>query len=265
MTAQEFAKATRPERDRAEQKAGEDRVLGLLAKVASEDPERVASAKRAMAAEPAAFKLAPLAQALRCRPASLRIYAAEELGRLRDARGVPPLLRRAIEDDDASVRAAAAEALRSIGSGSTIQPLARALDSRYDDVRVRAAEAIALLGDELGYPAIIYKWEARSGDFPRVYLAQTTQISYIQDFDVEVAQTSFIADPIVGVLQEGVVQAFKILATEQSFTFERAAFHKALTRMAGTDLGDDPRAWRAWWNEHEERLLTERSARLARR
>jgi type II secretory pathway component GspD/PulD (secretin) len=29
------------------------------------------------------------------------------------------------------------------------------------------------------------------------------QLSYIQDFDVEVAQTSFIADPIIGVIQDG--------------------------------------------------------------
>ncbi|MHC4817247.1 MAG: type II secretion system protein GspD, partial [Planctomycetota bacterium] len=39
----------------------------------------------------------------------------------------------------------------------------------------------------------------------RANLSSVTQISYIQDFDVEVAQTSFIADPVIGVLQEGIV------------------------------------------------------------
>ncbi|MHC4731371.1 MAG: hypothetical protein ACYS6Z_12400, partial [Planctomycetota bacterium] len=29
------------------------------------------------------------------------------------------------------------------------------------------------------------------------------QISFVQDFDVEVAQTSFIADPVIGVIQDG--------------------------------------------------------------
>jgi general secretion pathway protein D len=39
----------------------------------------------------------------------------------------------------------------------------------------------------------------------RANLSSVTQISYVQDFDVEVAQTSFIADPVIGVIQEGIV------------------------------------------------------------
>lgn len=37
----------------------------------------------------------------------------------------------------------------------------------------------------------------------RANLTVVNQLSYIQDFDVEVAQTSFIADPIVGIVQDG--------------------------------------------------------------
>jgi len=37
----------------------------------------------------------------------------------------------------------------------------------------------------------------------RANLTLVNQLSYIQDYDVEVAQTSFIADPIVGVIQDG--------------------------------------------------------------
>ncbi|MCB9825677.1 MAG: hypothetical protein H6806_12385 [Planctomycetes bacterium] len=37
----------------------------------------------------------------------------------------------------------------------------------------------------------------------RANLTMVNQVSYIQDFDVEVAQTSFIADPIVGIIQDG--------------------------------------------------------------
>ncbi len=262
MTAQEFAEATRPEREKAEQQAGEARVLRLLAGVASGDETRAAAARRQMLAEEARYKLAPLAQALRSKPTALRLYAAETLARLRDPLGVPALLKRTVEDPEESVRTAAALALKEIGSPSTIEPLVRALDSRYSDVRVRAAEAIGYLGDELGYPAVIMRWEGRSGDFPRVYFSQTKQISYIQDFDVEVAQTSFIADPIVGVLQEGVVNAVKVLATEQSFTFERAAYHRSLARLAGTDLGEHVGEWRAWWEKNKDRLLEERAARL---
>ncbi len=39
----------------------------------------------------------------------------------------------------------------------------------------------------------------------RANLSAVRQISFVQDFDVEVAQTQFIADPVIGVLQDGVV------------------------------------------------------------
>ncbi len=262
MTAEEFAAATRPQREAADQKKGEQRVLAYLGMIASRVPERVTKGKRLMAVEADKYKLAPLAKALRCEPASLRIYAAHELGRMGDPLAAPALLKRAIYDKDADVRKAVVAGLRTIGSPSSVHPLGHALDSRFRDVRVRAAEALGMLGDELAYPYVIKKWEGRSGDFPRVYFAQAKQISYIQDFDVEVAQTSFIADPIVGVLQEGVVQAVKIHATEQSFfIYERPAFHGALTSLAGTDLGGKVGAWMKFWHENKDRLLDERATR----
>jgi HEAT repeats len=262
MTAQEFAEATRPQREAAEQKAGEDRVMRCLAKIAGGIPEQVAAGKRLMALEEDRFKLGPLAKALRCEPAALRVYAAQELGRMADPLGAPALLKRAIYDDVKEVREAVVAALREIGSPDTVHPLGRALDSRFRDVRVRAAEALGMLGDELAYPYVIKKWSGRAGDFPRVYLSTVRQISYIQDFDVEVAQTSFIADPIIGVIQEGVVQAIKIIATEQSFTiYEQPAFHGALKSLSGEDLGNRVDAWVKFWRENKTRLLDEREAR----
>ncbi|MHC5009519.1 MAG: HEAT repeat domain-containing protein [Planctomycetota bacterium] len=250
MTGEEFAAATRPAREAEAQREGEQRVLRLLAMIGSEDGDRVREARRRMAQEDAGFKLAPLAQALRCRPASLRIFAAEELARLADPLAVPALLVRTVDDPDEAVRTAAARALREIDAPGTVEPLARALWSRHADVRVRAAAALAELGDEHAAGYVIRRWEARSGDFTRVYFAQIEQISYIQDFDVEVASTSFIADPVVGVLQPGLVHDVRILATVHTFTtVERVAYHDALKRLSGRDLGTDVRAWRRWWEE----------------
>jgi hypothetical protein len=93
----------------------------------------------------------------------------------------------------------------------------------------------------------------------RANLTVVNQLSYIQDFDVEVAQTSFIADPIVGVLQEGVVQSVRVLATEQTFyTVERTAYHDAVNKLAGVDVGNDVKAWKQFWHENGDRLLRER-------
>ncbi len=263
LTAEEFAAATRPEREAAAQRAGEEHVMGLLGMISSERPERVREAARQIGLEDARFLLAPLAKALRCKPASLRVFAARTLARLADPLAVPALLKRAVEDPDADVRHECALALREIGAPSTIYPLGRALDSRYAEVRAHAAEAIATLGDELGMGYVLVKWEKRSGDFPRAYFASIRQISYIQDFDVEVAQTSFIADPIVGTLQEGAVQAVKVVATEQTFyALEVPAYANAMAKLSGEDFGKDVGAWHRWWKENEKRLMEQRAARL---
>ncbi len=260
MTATEFADATRPQREAAEQKRGEARVLIQLARVTDVNPDVVASAKRAIATMDDRFKLAPMAQALRCEPPALRIYAAETLGRMGNPLAVPALLKRAIHDDQESVREIAVDALRAIDSPATVVPLGRALQSRHLAVRVNASKALARLGDIGGMPLIIKRWVGRSGDFPRVYFAQMNQVSYIQDFDVEVAQTSFIADPIVGVLQEGVVHSHKILATEYSFTtVEAPAYRGALAKLAGVDEGHQVGAWVKFWQKEGERLMTERA------
>lgn len=265
MTNEEFAEATRPERESKAQKAGEARVVRQLAFIASEHAASVNKAKRTLAGIEDRFKLAPYAKALRGEPASLRTFVAGELGRMRNPLAVPALLKRAIYDTDAKVRKAVALALKDIGSPSTLAPLTRALDSRYTDVRVRAAEALGQLGDEAAIPHILYRWEGRSGDFQRVYFMNARQISYIQDFDVEVATSAFIADPIVGVIQEGVVQSVKVLATEQTFhMWEKVAYAGALKNLTGLEHGNDVGAWKKFWKQDGTRLLAEREARYTK-
>lgn len=262
MMAEAFAAATRPERDRAEQKAGEARVRLLLEQMATGDEDGVRSARRRFALEDARFKLAPLAMALRVEPPSLRVYAAEELGKLGDLRAAPALLKRAIYDPEAQVREAVVDALREFDAPETVHPLGRALGSLTSETRVRSAEALARLGDVSAMGYILHRWHATSGDFPRVYFASLTQVSYVQDFDVEVAQTSFIADPVVGVLQEGFSHAVKVLGAEHGFTtVERVGLHKSMVKLAGMDLGQDPQPWLRFWKEEGERLESEQAAR----
>ena len=44
-------------------------------------------------------------------------------------------------------------------------------------------------------------------DTQRANITLINQLSFIEDFDVEVAQTAFIADPIVGVIQDEIGRA----------------------------------------------------------
>ena len=66
----------------------------------------------------------------------------------------------------------------------------------------------------------------------------------------------------MGVARDGLVQAVKVLSTEQSVTtVERRAYRKALKVLAGQDLGRKVRSWRRFWSENSARLLRERAER----
>ena len=94
------------------------------------------------------------------------------------------------------------------------------------------------------------------GGAQRAHIYLATQLSFVQDFDVEVAQTAFIADPIVGILQEGQVLDVRVLATERKADIvERRVLRSSLRNLSGVDMGDDAEAWAKWWSKNKDRLL----------
>ena len=80
----------------------------------------------------------------------------------------------------------------------------------------------------------------------RGHFAMIRQQAYVRDFDVEVAQASFIADPKVSVLQSGVVLDTTVHAVVTYRTKIVAAYRRALHRLTGADPGRDPASWEAW-------------------
>lgn len=167
---------------------GETRVAHLVRGMAHRSEPIVAEAQRRYADAPDADKRVPLEAALAARlPKAVRAFCVRELGRLADGRSAPVLLKTAVRDAEASIRSAAVRALRGIDAPNKVAHLARALRSRRTSDRVHAAHALGELGDITAAPHVLYRWSARSGDFPRGYFAQTKQLSYVGDFDVEVA------------------------------------------------------------------------------
>ncbi len=161
------------------------------------------------------------------------------------------LIARAFRAPEARVREAAVLELKARALPGTQAAFTRALASAESTTRVRAAQALGLLGDAAALQALITSWEGRSGQGPRSHFAQTAQSSYIQDFDVEVASTSFIADPIVGVIQSGVVLDMRVLGTVQTIaTPELLAYRGALVRLLGTDLDPTVAPWSVWRRKH---------------
>ncbi len=207
-----------------------------------------------------AVKVEPLAFNLRSKNESVRLLAAEELGKIGSRRALRPLIHRAIHDPSEDVRFAAIDAAKAIGDPNLLVPLVRALGSENSTVRQNAAASIGRTDDVRGVRYLVYRFEAHGGGAPRVYSMFANQLTFIQDFDVEVAQTAFIADPIVSTIQEGIILDVTVVATEQvSYIVEREVIHGALHRLTrATDVENKDGAWAAWLQEHGDELVAAR-------
>ena len=212
---------------------------------------RARLAREALAGVEDRAKVAPLAFALRVKETSVRLLAAAELGRIGDRRAFRPLVARALRDPDPEVRAACVDAAKSFRDPELLAPFARAfLTAGSPAVRAAAAEAMGRAGDVRGVQVLVYSLEAHGGGV-RGHIYTANQLTFIQDFDVEVAQTAFIADPQVGVLQDGAALDVAVVASEwYSTRVERHAIAGALRSLTGADHGDDAAAWRKWLSEN---------------
>src|SRR5688572_10463318 len=259
MLPEEKAILAAPAEEKARLAREGDRARRLLETIAGGDERQARMAREALASVDAKAKVPPLAFALRAKQKALRILAAEELGRLKDPRAFRALVVRAVRDPEADVRAACVDAAKAFGDPNLLAPFARTFTTAESaPVRAAAAEAIGRTGNIRGVAVLVYSLEAHGGG-QRSYIYAANQLSFIQDFDVEVAQTAFIADPQVGVLQDGAVLDVKVVATEwYSTRVERHAIVDALRTLSGADIGDDPKAWRAWMKANREKFVAAR-------
>jgi len=229
----------------------EEKASDLILKAADENA-RVAKYARAALDGLAWDSLRiPLFRALGHKDPAVRAFAASELGRLEELEAVRPLLRTAILDTKEPVRQAATASLKSLGQPDVIYPLIRALASGHPQIRANAAAAIGDFGDIVGVEYLVRRLSMNWGPTGRNNISVMNQVSYIRDFDVEIAQRAQIGDPIVGILREGVIldaQVFGVARTVD--TIERRIIYGSLRKLTGQDFGYDRDAWREWWKRN---------------
>jgi HEAT repeat protein len=159
-----------------------------------------------------------LLQALSSNDLAVRAEAAFLLGRLRDRRAVPSL-QAAVEDASARVRVEAAQALARLGEEAIARENLRAelTGAFFDDAPLRAARALALLGDVSGWPRVL---EALHSDLP------SNRMEAVQALQAFVPLPSGAVDPVAALID----------ATSDSEAIVRA---DAIAALRGLD---DPRA-----------------------
>ncbi|MAG58683.1 MAG: hypothetical protein CMJ83_20530 [Planctomycetes bacterium] len=199
----------------------------------------------------AAEKARTLPQHLVFRPATKALKHSKTRVRwvgahlLRDVTGKPArvqnLFRRSLQDGVFAVRRECVRALKTTDDGSMVNVYAAQLSNPDNTIKARAAQALGELGAKAA-AAPLAKALAASFKPNRVHIINITQMAYVKDYDVEVAQTAFIADPIVDILQEGSILEVALI----SVGVVRHVYRNNLRRLTGVDLGTDPKAWRDW-------------------
>lgn len=239
----------------------EIRVRELLYRIKPGAPLGIAAAvEEILAAEPNAAKHLRKRARSASRPAQ-RVVAARALASSGIDGGDRFLYRTAILDHSADARSSAAIAVRERGeTRAAVRYLAPGLIHGHPQVRVRTAETFGHMGNQAAVDLLVSagpnagtppKSEA-GGAGVRAHMSIVTQQAYIRDFDVEVAQASFIADPKVSVLQSGVVLDVTVHAVVKHRTEIVRAYRGALRHLMGSDPGHDPKRWATWLAERRQ-------------
>jgi hypothetical protein len=218
---------------------------------AEEEPLRRA-ARVALADVPRERRLRAALGTLYDRDPAVRAASARLLGELGDEAALRPLILSGARDVDASVRREAVLAAASFGHDDTAIPYIRALQSAHPQLVANAAQALGALGDvrAAGY---LIKRMVSHGSSARNFVAFLNQVSYVRDYDVEIAQASNIANPDVATIQDGVILDVKVLDAGFEKTWIEPYFVNALSELAGRRLRNRDEAL-AWYASVEDTL-----------
>jgi len=228
------------------------RVLAMLRQFhASTKPGKAAALNELLVREPGADQYLRQ-QARRSSNDRQRIAALGALQRRRMTGNDRFVLRTTVLDRSKKVRQAAVDIGKPTIKAQDVAYMASGLAHSNPKVRVRTAEALGGLGHKEAVNLLVKAGPhaatglaVADGGQTRGHIAFLRQTSYIRDFDVEVAQAAFIADPKVDVLQSGSVLDVTVAGVTQVRTIVKS-YRGALKQLTNRDPGGDPRRWAEW-------------------
>jgi hypothetical protein len=222
---------------------------------------RVAATGDPALARAAAVAVAEADPARRFRVASALLYdvdprvrarAAADLASLGDEKALRPLILSGMRDRDPSVRRAAVLAAASFGHEDTAVPFVRALYSTHPSMVANAAQALALVGDPRSVVHVVKRLSGH-GAGARSVIEGISKVTYVRDYEVEVAQAANIANPEIGVAMEGIVLDAKVLDLSIERTWVETVLLDSLNALAGTNLRSREEVV-VWYRDNAARL-----------
>jgi hypothetical protein len=190
------------------------------------------------------------------------VFACLSLRRLCPGRALGEIAVHAVVDPSLDVRDGAILALRDARDPAACGAVVRALASPNARLRSRAAEALGRMGYREAVEPLLELMVAAApaggggGGPVRANLFSGLSTAYVQDYDLEIAQGASIANPIVAVLESGLVFDVGVGGVSSlPVTGEVWDAACALTRLTGERLGTNVSAWQKWWAAHRDEYV----------
>ena len=184
--------------------------------------------------------------------AKRRSLALSTLAHWKGTRSAKILRRFAMLDRTEGTRDHAAWLLGTLQDPEQVSGLIAWLDHDHAEIRMRAGSALGFSGYPAAVPALVAALgSGGSGARRRIPHANVfigSQTAYVQDFDVEVASGSAVADPIINVLPTGVVLDAGVVSI--AVHRQRTVYRKALNRITGHRAGNSVKSWSQWLSKY---------------
>jgi hypothetical protein len=210
------------------------------------------AASLALASVPVPDRVAAATALLTDGDPKVRVYACDAIASLGDESALRPLILSATRDQDPDVRRAAVVAATAFGHDDLAVPFVRALSSPHLGLVANAGRALAAIADPRSIVHVVKRISAHGGS-GRSVVQTLTQVSYVRDYDVEIAQASNIANPQIGYLKEGNVLDIKVIDAGIDKTVVETILLDTFNALAGTSLRSREEVL-AWYATHGKEL-----------
>ncbi len=234
----EVEEAARAEAAAADAAGG---ASGIAADATTADVMRTAATGEPALARAAAIRLLAVEPARRVATAkalladaspAVRTWACAHLAAAADESALRPLVFSAVRDRDPEVRAAAVSAAVSFGHDDVAVPFVKALGSEHPGLVANAARALVAVNDPRAVGAVVRRMISHGGGV-RVGVEFLNKVSYIRDYDVEIAQAANIANPVIGTAVEGAVFDVKVVDVGMDRTVVETILVDAFNKLTG--------------------------------